>query len=56
MELLSEDSLSLSSLRKLFEGSSIQSISVIMPDLDASGKKDPADALDNQFKLSDWLG
>ena len=40
VELLSEDSLSLSSLRKLFEWSSTVG-SAIMPDLDASGRKDP---------------
>ena len=40
VELLPEDSLSLSSLRKLFEGSFTVG-SVIMPDLDASGRKDP---------------
>ena len=40
VELLSEDSVLLSSLRKLFEGSSPVG-SAIMPDLDASGRKAP---------------
>ena len=39
-ELLSEDSLWLSSLRKLLEGFSTVA-SVIVPDLEASGRKDP---------------
>ncbi len=40
VDLLSEESLLLSALRKLFEGSSLLG-SAIMPDLDASGRKAP---------------